>query len=160
MVELVTAAAVVLLIGAVVASFLPLVPSGLLSVAGIMVYWWGTGYTRPELWFLAGFLIVGLAAWAFDYLSGVVAAKAGGATTLNSVIGGIVGFLLFLAFGPIGLLVGVAGTVFLLEMRRTDDAEGSLKAGVYSAVGVLGSSVVQFVLTFSLLVAFAVALLV
>lgn len=164
MVELVTLAtggAVLMMIAAVAGSFLPLVPSGMLSVAGILVYWWGTGYTRPETWFLAGFIVVGLSAWAFDYLAGVISAKIGGASTWNSVAGGFVGFLLFfLGLGPLGLLIGVAGTVFALEMLRTDDAGASLKAGAYSALGVLGSSVVQFVLTFSLLLAFVIALLV
>lgn len=135
-----------------------MVPGALLSIAGILVYWHGTGYTRPGSLFLAAFIFTGLFAVATDYLSGVVAAKMGGASSKTSIAAGIVGLLMFFLLGPLGILIGVAGTVFLRELLRTDDARGSAKAAVYSSIGVLGSSVVQFVITVSLLAAFLVAL--
>lgn len=158
--ELFTVAAVALMVLGVVGSLTPMVPGALLSIAGILVYWHGTGYTGPDSVFLAAFIVTGLFAVATDYLAGVVSAKVGGASNRTSIAAGLAGLLLFFIMGPIGILVGVVGAVFVREFLRTDDFRGSLKSAVYSGIGVLGSSVVQFVITVSLLVAFLVALLI
>ncbi|MFB6191042.1 MAG: DUF456 domain-containing protein [Candidatus Nanohaloarchaea archaeon] len=160
MIEFFTVAAVLLMVLAVAGSFTPMVPGALLSIIGLGVYWYSTGFTRPDAWFLAAFTLTGLFAVATDYLSGIIAARMGGATTRNSAIAGIAGFLLFLALGPLGILLGVAGTVLALEYRRTADSRGSIKAAGYASIGVLGSTAVQFVITVSLLLAFITALLV
>ena len=160
MAEIFTIAAVILMIVAVFGSFAPMVPGALLSVLGIIVYWYGTGYTQPDTWFLVSFIFVGLLGAAADWFSGVVAAKAGGASNKTGIIAGIVGFLLFFVLGPIGILVGVAGTVLIREFLRTDDLRQSAKAAFYSSVGVLGSSVIQFIVTLSLLIIFVAALLI
>lgn len=127
---------------------------------GILTYWYGTGFTRPGTFFLAAFILTGLFAAATDYLSGIVAARIGGASTRNSAISGIAGLMLFLVLGPIGILVGVAASILLLEYNRTGDSWGSARAAGYASLGVMGSTAVQLVITVSLLVAFIVALLV
>lgn len=153
-------AAIVLMIIGVIGSFTPMMPGALLSVAGILVYWYGTGYTRPGIFFLIAFILTGLFAVATDYLSGVIAGKVGGASTKSSVAAGLVGLILFFVLGPLGILIGVAGTIFLREFLRTDDMRKSFKAAAYSTAGVLGSTVVQFIVTLSLLIAFVVALII
>lgn len=160
MAELFTIAAVLLMVAAVAGSLTPMVPGALLSILGILVYWYGTGFTRPDVWFLAAFILTGLVAVALDYLSGVVAAKIGGASTRNSLVAGIMGLLLFFVLGPIGILIGVAGTVLVLEYHATRDQGNSLKAAFYATLGVLGSAVVQLVITVSLLLTFLAALLI
>jgi uncharacterized protein YqgC (DUF456 family) len=137
-----------------------MVPGALLSITGILVYWYSTGFARPDTWFLTAFILTGLFAVAMDYLSGVVAAKVGGASTKTSVAAGIAGLLLFFILGPVGILIGVTATVFIREYLRTGNSGQSSKAAVYSTIGVLGSTVVQVVVTVSLLVAFVIALLV
>lgn len=151
-------AALLLMIVGVVGSFAPLVPSGLLSIAGILVYWWSTGYTSPGPLFLLAFVAVGGFVVLVDWAAGAVAARVGGASTMHSLIGAVVGFLLFFVLGPLGIVLGVAGTVFVLEFYRGEKREQSAKAALYAVVGALGSSIVQFVLTLSLLIAFLVAL--
>lgn len=151
--------ALALMVLGIVGSITPMMPGALLSIAGVLVYWYGNSFTQPDTWFLAAFVLTGLFAVATDYLSGVVAAKAGGASTRTSIAAGVAGFLLFFVLGPIGILVGVAGTVLIREFLRTGDSKDSIKAAVYSTVGVLGSTVVQVVVTVSLLLAFIVALL-
>ncbi|WP_181685904.1 DUF456 domain-containing protein [Halorhabdus salina] len=146
--------AMALLVGGVVGSFVPMVPAGLLSIGGIAVYWWSTGYVTPGLIVFVGFIAVGLLVVAVDYVAGAVAAKAGGASTLSSLAGAVVGFLLFFVLGPVGIVLGITATVFALELYRGNARSESLKAAVYALVGALGSSVMQFVLTLSMLVAF------
>ncbi|CCQ32753.1 hypothetical protein HLRTI_000726 [Halorhabdus tiamatea SARL4B] len=152
--------ALALLVGGVLGSFVPMVPAGLLSIGGIVVYWWSTGYATPGPIVLAGFLTVGVLVVAVDYLAGAIAAKAGGASTLSSVAGALVGFALFFVLGPVGILLGITATVFALELYRGRARDESLKAAGYALVGTLGSSVMQFVLTLSMLVAFLVVLVV
>lgn len=159
MVDLVTLAAVALLVVGVVGSVTPAVPGALLSLAGVYLYWWHTGFADPGALALAGFTLAGLLAVALDYLAGVVAARAGGASTATAAVAGVAGFLLFFVAGPFGVLLGVAGTVFALEYRRHADARRGVRTAVYTTVGMLGSAVVQVLVTASMLAAFVLVVL-
>lgn len=152
--------AIGLLLAGVIGSVTPMVPAGLLSIAGILVYWWSTGYTEPGTLFLVTFVLVGVLVLVADYASGIVAARAGGATTRNSLLGAVVGFVLLFVLGPLGLVIGLAGTVFVLELYQGKETDESAKTAGYALVGALGSGVVQFILTLGLLIAFLVVLVV
>lgn len=146
--------ALVLLVVGVVGTVAPLVPGALLSVSGVLLYWWSTGYSDPSLPVLAALLLVGVFTVAIDYAGGAVAAKAAGASTLTTGIAVVVGFVLLLVTGPVGFLVGIAVTVFVAEFVRNQDAEQSGKAALYATVGVLASTAAQVLLTGAMLVAF------
>ena len=49
-------------------------------------------------------------------------------------------------------MVGVAATVFVVEFAQHADAEAGLRIAAYATVGVLASTVVQVLLTGSILV--------
>ena len=153
MVEVLALVAVGIATLAVVGSVLPAVPGAVLSVAGVLLYWWSTGYADPSTPVLAVLLAVGLVAVAVDWFGGAVAAGAGGASRWTIVAAGAVGFLLFFVAGPVGVVLGVAGTVFVLELYRHGDARRGGTAALYAVVGVLGSAVVQVLLTASILLA-------
>lgn len=147
--------AVVLLLGGVVGSVVPVVPGAGLSLAGIYLYWWHTGYTTPGVWVLVAFTLVGLVAMAADYFGGAIAANAGGASMKTTALATVVSIPLMFVAGPPGLVLGVAGVVFAAEFYRTQSAGRSVRAGAFAAVGVLGSAVVQLLVTLSLLAGFA-----
>lgn len=151
--------AFLLMLGGVIGSVTPMVPAGLLSIGGILVYWWSTGFVEPSLLFVGAFVFVGVLVVIADYAGGVVSAKAGGASTRNSVIGGLVGFVLFFVLGPLGIILGLAGTVFLLELYEGQERGESARAAGFAVLAALGSGLVQFVLTGSLLVAFGIYVL-
>ena len=159
MVEALTVVAVGLLVAGVVGSVVPALPGALLSLVGVLIYWWSTGYADPSTLVLAGFLLVGLLAALVDYFGGAVAAGAGGASGWTVVAAGAIGFLLFFLVGPLGVILGVAGTVFALEFHRHGDVRRGGTAALYAVVGVLGSAVVQLLLTGSMLVAFVLVVL-
>lgn len=150
-------AAVVLLLAGIAGSVVPVVPGAELSLAGIYLYWWSTGYATPGLIALAAFTFVGLAAILADHFAGALAAKAGGASTKTTLLAAILSLPLLLVAGPVGLVLGVAGVVFLAELYRTRNVGQGVRSGVFAAVGVLGSAVVQLLVTCSLLVGFVVA---
>ena len=143
---------IALVAAGVIGSVLPLVPGGLLSVAGVLVYWWSTGYAEPSVLLVATLVAVGLVATLVDYAGGAVAARAGGASLVTTAVAGGVGLVLLLIAGPIGFLVGLAATVFAVEFAQHADAEAGLRVALYATVGVLASTAVQVLLTGSILV--------
>ena len=154
MVEALTLVAAGLLVLGVVGSVVPALPGALLSLVGVLLYWWSTGYADPSAPVLAGFVLVGLLAAAVDYFGGAVAAGVGGASRWTVAAAGAVGVVLFFVAGPLGVILGVSGAVFALEFVRHGDARQGGNAALYAVVGILGSALVQVLLTASMLVAF------
>lgn len=151
--------AIGLLVAGILASLVPGVSGALLSLAGILGYWWASGYTTPGPITLLALLVVGFTALLLDLLSGMLSARVGGVPTRDAAVAAGVGLGGLLLAGPIGALVGIVGTVFGLEYHRSSDVEGSLRVAALTAAAVLASSVVQVLLTALLLVGFVVAVL-
>lgn len=160
MVDVLVLAAFALLVLGVVGSVLPALPGALLSLVGVLLYWWGSGYTDPGTLLLAVLVAVAVLAFLVDVLAGVFAAKAGGASNFTAVLAGGVGLLALLVTGPLGMIIAVAGTVFVVEIVRGGDLRSGGKAAAITVVGVLGSAIVQAVLTASILVAMVFVVLV
>jgi uncharacterized protein YqgC (DUF456 family) len=150
--ELVTWLALGVVAFGVVGSVLPLVPGGALSVAGVLGYWWSTGYAEPSAALVAVLVGLGTLTMLVDYFGGAIAARAGGASALTTAVAVLVGLVLLLVAGPIGFLLGIAATVFAVEFAQHADAETGLRVALYATVGVLASAVVQVLLTGSILV--------
>jgi uncharacterized protein YqgC (DUF456 family) len=142
----------------VVGSLLPAVPGATLSLAGALLYWWSTGYTDPSLVVLAGFVLVAVATVGVDVAGSAVAVRAGGASSLTAAVALVAGLVLGLLTGPVGFVLGVAGAAFAVEYYRTGEREASGRAALYATVGVLGSALVQLLLTLSLLIALVVVI--
>ncbi|MFC3476835.1 DUF456 domain-containing protein [Halobacterium litoreum] len=143
--DVLVVAAFALLVLGVAGSLLPLVPSGALSLAGVLVYWWATG--DPGVFWVFVLASLAVTATLVDWLAGVVGAKAGGVDNRTAILAGAVGFVLMFPGGPLGLLAGVAGTVFAVKVRASRDIEESLRQAAYATVGVLASAAMQVVLT-------------
>ena len=150
-------AAFALLVLGVVASVLPILPAGAVSLAGVLLHWWATG--QPGTLVVFALVLTALAALVVDWAAGAIGAAAGGASLRTSVLASVVGIVLLIPAGPVGLLVGIAGTVFAVELYGGATREASLRAAGYAVVGVLGSAVVQAVLTGSILVVLALTYL-
>lgn len=155
MVELLVVAAFLVLLVGVAGSFLPLIPSGPAALAGVLLYWHATGYTAPGPVALAALVLVGVVTTVVEYAGGATAAKAAGASNLTTAAAVVVGIALLFVAGPAGIVVGIAGTVFVAEFARNREASASARTALYATVGVLASSVVQFLLTGSILLALA-----
>jgi len=150
---LVLVLAFALLVAGVVGSVVPQMPGAPFSIAGVLVYWWGTGFSQPGTLLLVVLLLVGLLTLAIDWLGGAVAAKVGGASTTTAVIAGVAGVVLFfVAGGPVGMILGMALTVFLVEYYRQSDARAGAKAALVTTLGILSSAVMQAFLTGAMLV--------
>ena len=155
MVELVFVVAVGLLIAGVVGSVLPLIPAGLVSLAGVWAYVLFGAEPLGAL-AVASLTLAGVATVVLEQFAGPLAARASGASTETMIASAVGGLLMMLILGPVGIIVGVVGTVFLLELKNGTDTERAAKRSLYTAVGVLASSVAQVLLTLSILAVFVV----
>ncbi|WP_254524097.1 DUF456 domain-containing protein [Natrinema caseinilyticum] len=157
MVDLVTVLAIALLLGGIVGAAAPMVPSGLLSLTGLALYWWATGFTELSVLTFAVLVSLGVLTALIEFFGGSIAARAGGASWLTTAVAAIVGLILMVVTGPLGLVVGLFGTVFALEFVRNGELEGSTRSAVYTTIGILASTAVQVLLTTSILFGFVVA---
>jgi len=143
--------AFLLLVAGVLGSLVPQVPGALLSLAGVFTYWYATG--EPGVGLLVALTVVGLLTWVVDWFGGAIAARAGGASNTTALLAGVVALVLFFLTGPLGIILGVAATVFAVEFYRQQDARKGLKAALVTTAGMLASSVAQALLTGSILLA-------
>ncbi|MFB6086965.1 MAG: DUF456 domain-containing protein [Haloarculaceae archaeon] len=157
---LVPAIALALLLGGIVGAVAPVLPSGLLSLSGVGLYWWHTGYTDPGLFVLSGLVLVGLAVLAVEWFAGAISAKAGGASNATTAAATGVGFLGIFVGGPVGFLVGTAGTVFVLEVLQGGAPRESARAAGVTLLGMLTSTVLQVLLTTGMFLTMLVVVLV
>lgn len=82
------------------------------------------------------------------------------AITFALLLAGVVGSIVpAVATGPLGLLIGVPVTVFLLELYRNGDSGRARHAALVTTVGIFASTLVQALLTTTLLVGFALVIL-
>lgn len=160
MVDVALVVAIALLVGAIVGAAVPMVPSGLLSLAGLGVYWWGTGFAELSALTFAVLVFIAVITALVEFFGGSIAARAGGASWVTTAAAAVVGIVLMLVTGPLGLLAGLFGTVFVLEFVRNGELEGSARSAVYTTVGTLASTAVQVLLTASVLLGFVVAVFV
>lgn len=151
--DLLPVVAFLLLAGGVVTAFLPGVPAGLLSLAGVGLYWWGSGFTEPGVVLLVTLVVVALLSLVADWGGGLVAAKAGGAATTTTLVAGLVGVSLLVFTGPLGMLVGSVTTVFVLEYRRHQNPTAGARAAIAYVLGFFTSAFVQALFGLAILVA-------
>ena len=151
-------ATLVLLVVWTASSFVPFVPSGVLAALTVVGYAYTTGFTEPGLVALVALVLVALLASAVELVSGMVSGKLGGASTRSVIVGTLVGVALLFVMGPIGLVVGVGGTVFVESLAEADaEPRAAARKAAYAVVGVLASSVVQAVFLAGVAIGFAVA---
>ncbi|EMA64984.1 DUF456 domain-containing protein [Halorubrum kocurii] len=152
--------AIVLLIVWTASSFVPFVPSGVLAALTVVGYAYATGFTEPGLLVLVALVLVSLLASVAELVSGMVSGKLGGAPTWTVVVGTLVGVALLFVMGPIGLVVGLGGTVFLASLyENSAEPRVAARRSAYAVIGALASSLVQAVILAGVTVAFAISVL-
>lgn len=147
--------AVVVLLAGIATSFLPVVPGGLLSIAGVSYYWYVTG--EPGTVTLAVLLAIGAFTVVLDWFGSAVSARYGGASLRTTAIAAVAAAVLLFVLGPLGALLGIVATVFVVEYRRHGDVERGLRTAGFAAAGMLASAAMQLVLTMTILIGFLFA---
>lgn len=158
MVDPVALLALGLLVIAVIASVVPGVPAGAIALLAVYIeYFFGRG-DRIGLWLLFSFTVVGLLAIVIDLFGGAITSRAKGASQQTTILAAGVGLVLFFVVGPIGVLIGMFGTVLLSELRDRP-FEAAWDNAVWATAGMLVSGAAVFLLVLSMLVGYVVFVL-
>jgi len=140
--------------------FVPVVPGVGLVFAGVLLYAWATGWETISVAWVVGFGVVALLAWVADYIGAAAGAKYGGGkwpTVLGSVIGAIAGLILG---GPLGLFIGAFVGALGGALYEGQSMEKASRAALYAVVGMVGATVVQFLLAVTMILAFIIVVVV
>lgn len=149
--------AVALMIIGIIGSFMPAVPGPLMSIIGVTVYFWSTGYTVPSPLVFSLIVFTGLVALGLDYLASYVGADKAEASKRTAVAAAIASFLLFFVSGPIGIIIGTGGTVLLRELMLGKEFDKALRSAVYTTIALLGSIFAKVGLTALMLLVFIIS---
>lgn len=155
--EIITYIAISVLIVLVISSFMPIVPSGLLSSSTVIIFWWYTGYTEINILIVISLVFLGLLVEITDFASGIIAGKLSGSSNIAVIFGTIFGFILIFVIGPIGFVIGISSIVFIHSLYvEEDEVNIASKKSLYTVIGVLASNIIQFMMLSILVVTFTV----
>lgn len=160
MIDLYLAAALLLMLLGIIGSLLPSLPGPLFSILGVLVYWWSTGYTEPENIVPIILILTGVLAFALDMIASYLGTDKSGASKETAIAAGFASALLFLVTGPLGIIIGTAGVVFLREAGRGRNRDEAMKSALYTTLGMLASTVSKVILTSLMLLLFVISLII
>lgn len=149
---------IVLMAVGLIGSVLPLVPGPPLIWLGALYYAWNTGWITVGWPSLIVLLVLAIVGGTADLWVGYLGASKGGASgwaTLASIVGGLVGLIVFSIPGAI---IGSVGAIVLVEYMRHRDWRRVLRAGGGYLIGSLLSSVVEVVIALVMIGIFVAAI--
>jgi uncharacterized protein len=140
-----TIALLIMIVGTI-GSLIPMLPGPPLVWIGALYYAWQTGWEIVGWPALTLLLVLAVIGGTADLWMSYFGARTGGASlwaTVASLVGGIVGLLIF---SLPGLIIGSLGAIALVEWPRHRDWRQVLRAGGGYLVGSLLSSAVEVVI--------------
>lgn len=141
-----------------VGSILPLLPGTPLIWLGALYYAWQTEWTAVGWPSLLLLLILAIVGGTTDIWVGYLGANRGGASgwsTLASLVGGLVGLIVFSIPGAI---IGSVGAIVVVEYLRHRDWRRVLRASGGYLIGSLLASVVEVVIALVMIGIFVAAM--
>ncbi len=152
MAEIILIVTLALLGGGVVGSVVPVVPSGLLAGGGLILYQ-VSGPGLSVLLFGSLVIIAGISV-VLEQFAAPLAARATGASNRTTVVAAIAGIALLFVAGPVGILAGLFGVVFIAELLADADPRTAARRSLYTVGALLGSSIAQLLMTGGILAGF------
>ena len=143
----------ILMLGGIIGSFLPILPGPLTSWVGLLVLYLTKIETNYTLLIIT--LIVALGIYIMDYFIPAMGTKKFGGSRYG-VIGTTVGLLIGLFFfPPFGIIIGpFLGALAGELLFDSKDSKRAFKAAFGSFIGFLSSTFIKFVIAFAYLVIF------
>ncbi len=149
--------ALALMVLGIVGSFLPAIPGPILSIIGVSVYFWSTGYTVPSPLVFSLVVLTGVFALGLDYLATYIGADKADASKRTAIAASIASFLLFFVSGPIGIVVGTGATVLVREIMLGKEFDKAFRSALYTTIALLGSIFAKVGLTALILLVFIIS---
>lgn len=140
-------------------AFIPAVPGVGLVYAGILLYAIVDGFSNIAVSTIIWFGVVALLASGASYFGSALGTKKGGGgmrPLWGTILGAIIGTV---TIGPIGIFVGAFVGALVGALLEGQTPEKAMRLALMSVTGIIGGSLIQFLLSVALIVAFLVAIL-
>ena len=138
---------------------LPALPGTILVLAGIVLGAWIGDFQEVGWLALTAVGVLAVLAWLMDYVAAALGAKRAGASR-QAIIGAAIGTVAGIFMGLVGVLfmplVGAAAGEFIARRHHGQ----ALRVGVATWLGLLAGMLAKFVLAFTMIGIYVVALLV
>lgn len=142
---------IILLVLGIAGTFLPILPGLVLSLAGLLIYKFGTDASLSMIYIWA-FVILTLVSAALNYIIPAKTNRKYGGTrwgSIGSVVGTIVGMFLPI---PLGFLIGMFAGVFIGELLHdSKDMNKALKSTKGAFIGFIYGTGFSFVIGVAML---------
>lgn len=148
-----------LCIAGLLGTFIPLLPGVGIIFLGILLYAIVTDFVTISPFILSIFALTTVLASLSSYGAGIIGARVGGGgrlTVLGAIIGAVVGVLVT----PLGLLLGSFVGALAGALIESPDQTRALRVSLFTVIGVVGSSILQFMIGLSMIAAFIMLVLV
>lgn len=147
---------IVLFLVGVLGTLIPALPGIGLVYAGILIYAFADHFTAIEVSTVVYLGIAALIASGAQYIGSVWAAKSAGGKQ-KALIGTFVGALVGTMAGPVGIFVGAFAGALVGALLEGSTPHVAARVAFQSMVGIIGGSIIQFLLSLALITAFIIA---
>jgi uncharacterized protein YqgC (DUF456 family) len=144
---------IIMLVG-LAGTILPAVPGAPLIWGGILLFGFATGFKVIGSGILGVTFVLMLISLAVEYLASIYGARRYGGTIYGDVgalVGGILGIVMF---GLLGLFLGPFAGAVIGELMGGRKPEAAFRVGVGTVIGVLGGSVLKFMIGLTMIAIF------
>lgn len=146
--SLLTLVVIALLLGGVVVSVAPKIPGGVaLTVAGVYLHWFGTGFSEPHSMVVILLTMIGIFILLSNLVGPVIRKKIGDTPAITTTIGGLVGAVGSFIWGTPGFIVGMFLTVFVLEYLRRGDVVESVVSSIVTVLATFSLKPVKIIVS-------------
>lgn len=146
-----------LMAAGVIGTVVPLLPGTVLVLAGIVLGAWIDDFARVGAGTLTVITILAVAAWALDYVAGLLGAKKAGASRL-AIVGAAVGMVVGLFMGFVGVLFMPLVGAVIGEFIARREGSGAVKIGIATWLGIILGLIAKVVIAFMMIGIFLAAL--
>lgn len=140
----------------VLGTLIPALPGIGLVYAGILIYAFADHFTVIEVSTVVYLGIAALIASGAQYIGSVWAAKSAGGKK-RALVGTFIGALFGTMAGPVGIFVGAFSGALAGALLEGSNPEKAARVAFQSVVGIIGGSIIQFLLSLALIAAFIIA---
>lgn len=146
----------VLLVGGLVTSIFSQVPGGpSMSLAGVYLHWWTTGYTEPGIAILGLLTVLVVLERTSGLITPLLSSKVGGTSPVTMTVASAVGSVLFFFVGTLGFLLGMTITAFIIEYLRRRDVKTSVVAAFVVVLSSFDTNAIKILVAGIMLVVMA-----
>lgn len=130
--------------------FLPAIPGSILLFGGILAIAAADGFDKISVGTVVACGVLSAAAFAVDYLAGMLGARKFGASKWG-IVGALAGLVVGLPMGLLGIVIGPAAGAVIAEYLIDRDFKRATKAGGGAFVGFLVGMLAKVALAFTIL---------